>query len=135
MKEAGGPRFLLDTHVWLWMVAQPDRLSAHARSLLEDARNVLLFSAASSWEIAIKHALGKLVLPDAPGRYVPAQIEKTGVTPLPVEHSHALHVAGLAPHHRDPFDRLLVAQAELERVPILTTDARFRTYGLTVIPA
>jgi PIN domain nuclease of toxin-antitoxin system len=129
----GTARFLLDTHVWLWMVARPDRLSTEARSLLENVENVLLFSAASSWEIAIKHALGKLVLPDAPSRYVPAQIEKTGVTPLPVEHSHALHVADLPPHHRDPFDRLLVAQARLERVPIVTTDARFRPYDVAIV--
>lgn len=126
---------LLDTQVWLWMQAEPDRLSDEARRRLEDARNPLLLSAASAWEIAIKYALGKLALPEAPESYVPDRMRRSGVTPLPVEHSHALRVASLPPHHRDPFDRLLVAQAEVERLPIMTTDPSFGRYGVDLVPA
>jgi PIN domain nuclease of toxin-antitoxin system len=125
-------KFLLDTHVWLWMIADRERFSAEVASLLENSENDLLLSAASSWEIAIKHSLGKLTLPAPPARYVPEQIAKTGVTPLPVEHSHALRVAELPPHHRDPFDRLLIAQAELEGATLLTADMRFSPYGISI---
>ena len=125
-------KFLLDTHVWLWMIADRERFSAEVAALLENSENDLLLSAASSWEIAIKHSLGKLTLPAPPARYVPEQIVKTGVTPLPVEHSHALRVAELALHHRDPFDRLLVAQAELEGATLLTADAHFSPYGIPI---
>jgi len=125
-------RLLLDTHVWLWMIAERERFSVDVAALLENSANDLLLSAASSWEIAIKHSLGKLTLPAPPAKYVPEQIAKTGVTPLPVEHSHALRVAELALHHRDPFDRLLVAQAELERATLLTADVHFAPYGIPI---
>jgi len=114
------------------MIADRERFSAEVASLLENSENDLLLSAASSWEIAIKHSLGKLTLPAPPARYVPEQIVKTGVTPLPVEHSHALRVAELQPHHRDPFDRLLVAQAELEGATLLTADVHFSPYGIPI---
>ncbi len=125
-------RILLDTHVWLWMVAEPERFSEEATSLLEDPANELLLSAASSLEIAIKYGLGKLLLPATPSRYVPEQIERTGVTPIPIEHSHALAVADLPVHHRDPFDRLLVATARLEDVPIMTADRQLQPYEIEV---
>lgn len=104
------------------MIAEPERLSEEAATRLMDPGNELLLSAASSFEIAIKHALGKLHLPYAPTRYVPEQIERTGVTPVAIAHSHALAAGGLPAHHRDPFDRLLVATAGLEGVPVLTAD-------------
>ncbi|MGH7563142.1 MAG: type II toxin-antitoxin system VapC family toxin [Gemmatimonadota bacterium] len=125
-------RVLLDTHVWLWMVADPERLPQDAVALLEDPGNELLFSAASSFEIAIKCALGKLRLPASPSRYVPQQIERTGVTPIAIEHGHALAVADLPPHHRDPFDRLLVATAQLEAVPLMTADQQLAPYDVEI---
>jgi len=125
-------RLLLDTQVWLWMVVAPDRLSPAARRLVSSEENDLVFSAASSWEIAIKHALGKLKLPGEPGELVPEWMTRTGVTPLPVLHRHALHVASLPPHHRDPFDRLLVAQAQLEDLVVLTADRQFEPYDVKV---
>jgi PIN domain nuclease of toxin-antitoxin system len=128
-------RVLLDTEVWLWMQADPDRLSEAARRIVEPAENELLLSAASSWEIAIKFGLGRLPLPEPPDRYVPDRIRRSGVTPLVVEHAHALAVASLPNHHRDPFDRLLVAQARLEGVPILTADPAFAPYQVEVIGA
>jgi len=128
-------RVLLDTQVWLWMLAAPDRLSAESRALLAAPENELLFSAASAWEIAIKHGLGKLHLPESPAQYIPRMMVHTSVTPLPVHHRHALHVAELPGHHRDPFDRLLVAQAQEEGVPIISADGQFRQYDIEVLPA
>ena len=126
---------LLDTQVWLWMLAAPDRLSPTSRSLVTAPDTELLFSAASAWEIAIKYALGKVRLLDAPSLLIPGLMTKTGVTPLAVLHRHALHVATLPAHHRDPFDRLLVAQAQLERVPILTADRSFSRYEVEMLAA
>ncbi len=114
------------------MIAERERFSAETAALLENPANDLLLSAASSWEIAIKHFLGKLTLPAPPAKYVPEQIARTGVRPLPVEHSHALRVAELPSHHRDPFDRLLVAQAELEGATLLTADRQFAPYGIPI---
>ncbi|HYN83061.1 MAG TPA: type II toxin-antitoxin system VapC family toxin [Gemmatimonadaceae bacterium] len=125
-------RLLLDTHVWLWMIAEPERFDVDTAAVLENSANELLLSAASSWEIAIKHSLGKLTLPAPAAKYVPQQIAKTGVTPLLIEHSHALRVAELPSHHRDPFDRLLVAQAELEGVTLMTADRQFEPYGIPI---
>lgn len=128
-------RLLLDTQSWLWMVGRPDRLSAEARTLLEDPSNELLLSAACSWEIAIKHAIGKLELPGEPADVIPDWMLRSAVTALPVQHSHALHVASLPLHHADPFDRLLIAQARLEGVPILAADGTFEEYDVEVIRA
>ena len=128
-------KILLDTQVWLWMLGAPDRFNEDARRLVEDTASTLLLSAASSWEIAIKWNLGKLELPDPPETYVPDRIRSSGVTPLPVAHSHALGVARLEAHHRDPFDRLLIAQACAEDVPILTADTVFARYPVDQIPA
>jgi PIN domain nuclease of toxin-antitoxin system len=126
-------RILLDTQCWLWMAAAPERLSRKGRRMLEDTDNELLLSAASAWEIAIKHALGKLHLPAPPEHYVPSRTIALGTTPLAIEHAHALRVATLPAHHRDPFDRLLVAQALVDRLPVMTADAVFRRYGVDVI--
>jgi len=128
-------RILVDTQCWLWMAASPEKLSKHARSLVQTTVNEVLLSTASAWEIAIKHALGKLRLPEPPQRYVPSRVDALRTLPLPIEHSHALRVASLPQHHRDPFDRLLVAQAQLEDLPILTADPIFDRYDVTVIPA
>ena len=125
-------RLLLDTQVWLWMVVAPDRLSPAARRLVSSDENDLVLSAASAWEIAIKHVLGKLKLPGAPADLIPEWMERTGVIPLAVLHRHALHVASLPPHHRDPFDRLLVAQAQVEDVAVLTADPQFERYEVKV---
>ena len=126
---------LLDTQVWLWMVAEPERLSQSSRALVRASANELLLSAASVWEIAIKFGLGKLELPDGPEAFVPRLMIRTAVTPLPVHHRHALRVAALPLHHRDPFDRLLIAQAQLEEVPVMTADPAFGHYEVEVIAA
>lgn len=126
-------RVLLDTQCWLWMHAQPERFSPAALAVIEDTRNQLFFSAAGAWEIAIKYALGMLPLPLPPAEYVPSRMERGDTAPLPVAHEHALRVATLPPHHRDPFDRLLVAQCEAERLHLLTADPQLQPYDIEVI--
>ena len=128
-------RVLVDTQCWLWMAASPTKLSKRALSIVESPNNDVFLSAASAWEIAIKHALGKLRLPEAPARYVPTRAEILRTVPLPIEHDHALRVAILPPLHRDPFDRVLIAQAQIEDLPILTADPVFDLYDVTVIQA
>lgn len=128
-------RILLDTQCWLWMLMAPERFSEVSRSLLEASENDLYLSAASAWEIAIKYGLGKLTLPGRPAELIPELMSQTAVSPLPVLHSHALRVADLPVHHRDPFDRLLVAQAQLEDLPILTADPRLEAYEVAILRA
>jgi PIN domain nuclease of toxin-antitoxin system len=117
------------------MHAAPERLSARARKLLTDPGNELLLSAASAWELAIKWTLGKLRLPEPVAQYVTSRMAAGGVTPLPIAHAHALRVADLPQHHRDPFDRLLIAQALVDHLPILTADPQFRAYPVKVLRA
>jgi PIN domain nuclease of toxin-antitoxin system len=125
-------KLLLDTHVFLWLNTEPERLGEHLE-LVEDRHNELLLSAASSWEIAIKHRLGRLPLPEPPQRYVPERIRAIGARALAIEHTHALAVAALEPLHRDPFDRLLIAQARLLDVSILTADPEIGRYPVRVL--
>ncbi len=126
-------RLPLDTQCWLWMQASPEKLTDEARELLVDPANILLLSAASSWEIAIKYALGKLPLPAPPASYVPDRLRRGGVTPLAVSHVHALAVAELPDHHRDPFDRLLVTQAHLDGLTLLTDDRTLGAYDVQIM--
>jgi PIN domain nuclease of toxin-antitoxin system len=121
-------KLLLDTQCWLWMVADPDRLSRRARTLVSSTSNELFLSSASAWEIAIKHGLGKLELPSPPSEFVPARMRETGVLPLVIRHAHALRVAELPSHHRDPFDRLLIAQALEEDLSVASADPIFGRY-------
>jgi PIN domain nuclease of toxin-antitoxin system len=126
-------KILIDTSCWLWSLATPERLNKRTRALLSDPAHTLYLSAASSWEIAIKAALGKLHLPEPPDKYVPSRMEALDIRGLPVEHAHALRVFGLPRHHRDPFDRILVAQAQTESLTILTADRAFAAYDVETI--
>jgi PIN domain nuclease of toxin-antitoxin system len=123
---------LLDTHVWLWLQTEPTRINPQVLAMLEDLTNELVLSSASSWEIAVKYGLGKLPLPELPAEYMPDRMRRSGVVPLAVTHSHALRVAELPPHHRDPFDRMLVAQAQLDDLEIVTADPVFGRYPVPV---
>jgi len=118
---------LLDTHVFLWLQTEPERLGDRL-ALVEDNATTLLLSAASSWEMAIKYALRRLPLPEPPERYVPTRMRAIGAEALPIEHPHALAIASLPPLHRDPFDRLLVAQASVASAAILTADPAVAQY-------
>jgi len=126
-------RVLLDTHTFLWWIGDDPRLSPLARDVIGDGGNVVYLSAASGWEIAIKARLGKLQLPGALASFIADQLAANAFDSLPVQMSHALHVHTLPPHHRDPFDRLLVAQAQMENIPILTADPQIGRYTVQVI--
>lgn len=126
-------KILLDTSAWLWLLTEPQRFSAARQSQLASPDTTLFLSAASSWEIAIKYALGKLPLPDHPERYVPRMLEATHTSGLMIKHAHALRVADLPLHHRDPFDRLLIAQAQVEGLPILSSDAQLGPYDVELL--
>lgn len=128
-------RLLVDTQCWLWMTAAPERFCESTRQLITKPSTQLFLSAASAWELAIKHALGKLRLPDPPAIYVADRLRRTRTAPLPVTVDHAVRVADLPHHHRDPFDRLLVAQAQLERLPIVTADRQLTAYDVEIIDA
>lgn len=124
---------LIDTHCWLWSRAEPERLNDRARELLTAAEHNLYFSAASSWEIAIKVAVGRLQFPEDLSSYLPSQLSIGGFVAIPIEHTHALHTATLPFHHSDPFDRLLVAQAQVESLTLLTADAALLDYDVELI--
>jgi len=124
---------LLDTHVFLWWVSGDPRLSQRAIDVIADGSNSLFLSAASGWEMAIKLALGRLILPGSLKSFVSGQLAANSIQVLSVQMAHALHVSNLPPYHRDPFDRLLVAQAQLERMPILTGDPWIAKYPVEVI--
>lgn len=126
-------RALLDTHVFLWWVNDDARLSSQARKLFGEGENELFLSAVSGWEIVIKAKLGRLQLPDDPARFLSEQLLLNAIKTLPIQMSHALHVYTLPDHHRDPFDRLLVAQAQLENLPILTSDSAIAKYQVKTI--
>ncbi|HYC55986.1 MAG TPA: type II toxin-antitoxin system VapC family toxin [Candidatus Binatia bacterium] len=126
---------LIDTHCWLWMQAEPERLANPVREILTDPATGIFLSAASVWEMSIKIALGKLRFPGSIREYVLSRNGQHGISRLPITQSHALQIAQLPAHHRDPFDRMLVAQAQVENLPILTSDAAFRSYDVEVIHA
>jgi PIN domain nuclease of toxin-antitoxin system len=123
---------LLDTHAFLWLMDDPDLLSDTARARIDAAPTEVLLSATSLWEIAIKRSLGKLELPVSSARLL--ELARDSGTPvLPIEAEHAIHVEQLPLHHRDPFDRLLAAQALVEGLPIISRDAAFDLYGVVRI--
>ena len=121
-------RLLLDTCTFLWVVGGARQLSARAREAFVDPANELFLSAASAWEIAVKHRLGRLPLPEAPAAFVPEQRAAHGIEPLDVDEEAALHIARLPDLHRDPFDRMLVAQALVGSLVLLTPDESIRQY-------
>ena len=125
-------RCLLDTHVFLWLQAEPERLG-EALHTLADRANEVLFSAVSAWEIAIKTALGRLCLPEPVVTYVPSRVHASGLTELAVESSHALAVVNLPSHHRDPFDRLMMAHAQLLSLTLVTADTLLECYDVEVL--
>lgn len=119
-------RFLADTHVLLWWLDDSPRLSASHRSALEDSENTILVSAVSIAEVAIKASLGKLTAPDMTEEFLISQ----GFAILPLDAHHAAALRDLPWHHRDPFDRMLIAQCTVEEIPLLTVDDRIRLYDI-----
>ena len=126
-------RLLLDTHVFLWWIDDAPALSRKARTAIADPQNQCLLSLVSSWEMAIKLSLGKLELPAAIEHFIPEQLAANGFGQLQINFRQVAKVATMAYHHRDPFDRLLIAQAIEEDVPVVTSDPVFKKYGVKVI--
>jgi PIN domain nuclease of toxin-antitoxin system len=121
-------KLLLDTCTFLWVILDDARLSKRARDLFRTSDNEVYLSAASAWEIAVKHALGRLPLPASPERFVRDMREAHGIASLPIDEEAALHVSRLPVPHRDPFDRILVSQAIVHGLAILTPDPLITQY-------
>lgn len=126
-------RLLLDTHAFLWWVTEHERLAERARELITDGDNEVFFSAASAWEIAIKARLGRVHLSGDLERFIPAHVAANGFQVLPVHMRHALKVHALPDLHRDPFDRMLVAQAMVEAMALVSGDPQVARYPIEVL--
>ena len=125
--------FLLDTHIWLWMLADTHRLPTRIRSIIENPEAELFLSAASLWEISIKQRLSKLELADASDEFFHDRMIRTAVSPLEISMRHALAAGRLPDIHRDPFDRMLVAQAQTHDLTILTVDEKIAHYDVRTV--
>jgi PIN domain nuclease of toxin-antitoxin system len=121
-------KYLLDTVVWLWSLNSPERINDEGRRVLERGEEEIYLSAVTPWEISIKMRVGRLDFPGPPAQLVPRFMTKQSLRPLSVNHSHAAKVYDLPAHHADPFDRMLIAQALIEDLMILTSDRAFRKY-------
>ena len=126
-------KYLLDTMVWLWSVGPTDKINQAGLDVLANGEAEVYFSAASAWEVALKTQLGKFTLTEPPGSYVPKRLAAQGIRSLPIAQNHTLKVYDLSSHHRDPFDRLLIAQAIVEGMTILTADRSFAKYPVDVL--
>jgi PIN domain nuclease of toxin-antitoxin system len=126
-------RILLDTATFLWVVTDAPELSDDARALFVDSANEIYLSSVSTWEIAIKHSLGRLPLPEPPVRFVPAQRKQHGIDSLPLDEEATLHLTRLPVLHKDPFDRMLVCQAIVHHFVILTPDELISQYPVRTI--
>ena len=126
-------RYLLDTHVFLWWNLGDSQLSDNATAIISDGNNEIFLSAVSAWEIAIKVAKKRLTVPEEPVRFVPSRMQLHGFRPLPIQIHHATRIYELPIYHTDPFDRLLIAQSQIESMPLISVDADIRRYEVEVI--
>jgi PIN domain nuclease of toxin-antitoxin system len=124
---------ILDTNAFLWWVTDDDKLSKAARSIISNPKNTIFFSVASAWEIVIKYQLGKLPLPDPPKSYIPDRVKYYGFIILSINLKEVLRIANLETHHKDPFDRILIAQGQSLKFPIITSDKKFALYDVDII--
>jgi PIN domain nuclease of toxin-antitoxin system len=126
-------KILLDTHAFLWWNMDSSQLSIRAKEIIASGRTEIYISAASTWEMAIKCQKGKLVLPESPEKYAISRISHYGFTTLPIQISHTLRTYNLPLIHNDPFDRLLVAQCQMEEMSIISADEYIKQYDVDVI--
>jgi len=126
-------RVLIDTHAFLWWNTEDPLLSLRARDIIANGHNEVFLSVASVWEISIKTAKGRLILPAPPAEYITSRMRLNRFSPLPVAFSHAVHIYELPPHHQDPFDRLLIAQSMLESLTLVTNDEDIKKYAVETI--
>jgi PIN domain nuclease of toxin-antitoxin system len=127
-------RLLLDTHVFLWYISADSRLPAAFRDAIRDPASEAYLSVASVWEAVIKYTLGKLPLPEVPAEYLPRQRVAHRIATLPVEEAALSHLASLPPLHRDPFDRLLIAQSLYHGLTLVTIDDAIQAYQVPLLP-
>lgn len=125
-------KLLLDTHAFLWWITDDPQLSSKARGLIGDSHNSLYWSAASSWEVSIKYALGRLPLPETPEQFLPVELGKNRIESLSVMDAHAFQAGRLPRHHTDPFDGMLVAQAQVESLGIISNDRKLIQYDVDI---
>ncbi len=126
-------KLLLDTQLWLWIFSSPERLNSAAIDAISDETNEILLSVASIWELGIKVAIGKLSIPEPIDAYLAKRLVSLRANPLDITATHALRAASLPLHHKDPFDRMLIAQAQTDGITIATTDVTFHQYPATPI--
>ncbi len=126
-------RLLLDTHAFLWWVLDDPQLVQTARTAISDPNNQLFFSAVSSWEISIKASLGKLKLPRQPQQFFQQQLTDNRFELLPITVEHTVAIYHLPHHHRDPFDRLLIAQCHVENLSLITNDSLIQQYAVRIV--
>jgi PIN domain nuclease of toxin-antitoxin system len=124
---------ILDTHTFLWAVTDDRRLSESARAIIGDGANQVFLSAASMWEIVLKAGAGKLHVAGGAARFLENEIRRNRLSPLPIQLAHILRVTSLPSIHKDPFDRLLIAQAQVENLPLVTSDSEIARYPVQVI--
>lgn len=128
-----GNRYLLDTHTFIWWIIDSPRLGEGARATIQKPENMILLNAASTWEISIKTRNGKLELPKTADDFVRNEMAKNAIIQLPISITHTMKAGSLPLHHKDPFDRMLVAQAFIEKLPIHTKDDLIEQYGVRTI--
>ena len=125
--------YLLDMHIFLWWVLNHPNLSRSMRATIADPNHDVYVSAASAWEMTFKSSIGKLTLPSSPERWIKEQLRLNAFLPLPISIEHALAVASLPPLHKDPFDRIIIAQANVEGLTLITDDAIIPQYAVKVL--
>lgn len=126
-------KLLIDTHTFLWFVQDSNQLSPYAKDLIESSANQIYISIASLWEMAIKSSLSKLELPTSFQDFIPHQVLINGIEIIPINPAHLHQLVNLDLHHRDPFDRLIIAQAMVRGIPVITRDNQFESYPIEVI--
>ncbi len=124
--------YLLDTHVLIWWLTADKRLSPKAADVIRSRKNLLYWSTASSWEMSIKYALGRLELDEPLEILLPAELAKNQIEIMPIENEQAILAGQLPLYHKDPFDRMLIAQAQLESMEIITDDSKFKLYDVDI---
>ena len=125
-------RLLLDTHIWLWWLSEPKRLPFITQEAISNRENQLFFSVASIWEIGIKVANGKLSVPQPLPKSIANELANDGVVTVDIKTIHALQASQLPYHHKDPFDRMIIAQAQVESLLVVTTDPVFQKYNVSI---
>lgn len=125
--------YLLDTTVLVWILKEPEKLNRRALDLIEDESHDIFLSSVTSWEVVIKSAIGKLTLPKKPDELLSEILEKFSFQPLSITHAHSLAVGELVFHHRDPFDRMLIAQARSEKLVLMTADLIMQKYPVEIL--